>query len=78
MGLRHLCVVDARQRVVGIITRKDFINAPLTGDKAMNDARFVKSTRVAMNRMARSSRIKGANANAPLQLKRSNSFVGIL
>jgi CBS domain-containing protein len=33
MGLRHLCVVDARQRVVGIITRKDFLFIPETFDE---------------------------------------------
>jgi len=78
MGLRHLCVVDARQRVVGIISRKDLINAPKKINRALNDGKFVRSARVAMNRMARSTRIKGANSQGPSKLKRSNSFVGIM
>ena len=78
MGLRHVVVVDSRQRVVGIITRKDFINAPTTVQMAVKDPRFVRATREAMMRMERSTRIKGANANAPVKLKRSNSFVGVL
>ena len=27
-GLRHICVVDGRNRVVGILSRKNFINLP--------------------------------------------------
>jgi len=78
MGLRHLIVVDSRQRVVGCITRKDFINAPTTVSAAIQDPKFVRSAREAMMRMERSTRIKSANANAPVKLKRSNSFVGVL
>jgi len=78
MGLRHVVVVDGRQRVVGIITRKDFINAPTTVQSAIQDPRFVRATREAMMKMERSTRIKGANANAPVKLKRSNSCVGVL
>lgn len=26
MGLRHLCVVDTKNRLIGIITRKDLVN----------------------------------------------------
>ena len=34
MGLRHLCVLDERARVSGVITRKDFAKSHKAGLQA--------------------------------------------
>ena len=82
MGLRHLCVVDARKRVVGVITRKDLVNAfhmELPETSLVQDPKVLRMKRKTIIKEERAMSDKDGNGfdNVASVSGRGNSDAGL-